>query len=502
MISAISDGPAPRRLERAAQSVFEQVSDAVLIVTSGGLIRSGNPAASTMFGVPQADVGGRSVTTLIPDWPRILTRDPSQQHEIIGRRADGAPFPIRLSLSALDDTRELFLAVATDLSVESRLHAAQKLEAVALLAGGVAHDFNNLLMIVAGGCETLRAQPALSDAQRAGLEQIAVAADHAASLSAQLLALTRRSAAEPPVLDLHAALVQTRRLLDGTIGDGIAIELHLASNPFHVRLNRSDVGQILINLAMNARDAMPDGGRFVVTTRALTLDEAAARGFGVAPGQYVELTVSDTGTGMAAETRARAFEPFFTTKAADRGTGLGLATVSRIVRANGGDIRLDTAPGAGTTFVILLPTVDAVSADVPAEDSDAPPLGSETALVVEDDGAVREIVVQMLRDLGYRALEAAGLDDALAAMSNERGRIDLLVSDVVMPEISGFDLAQRIVREAPDMKVLFMSGYNDEALPEETDAQHATVRKPFTRQVLARAVRGVLDAAPAVAQRE
>jgi two-component system cell cycle sensor histidine kinase/response regulator CckA len=242
---------------------------------------------------------------------------------------------------------------------------------------------------------------------------------------------------------------------------------------------------------------MPDGGRFTIRTQPVRLTSEASGG--LPAGAYVELTVGDTGTGMANETRARAFEPFFTTKAAERGTGLGLATVARIVQQAGGGIRLDTAPGAGTVFSILLPLQTMAPAHpVDPEHPAATPSGSETALVVEDDPAVREIVATMLRDLGYRALEAAGLADAMAAIQTEGRRIDLLVSDVMMPDLNGPELADRLRAEVNGLKVLFMSGYNDDdglavrlAMP-----GIAFIRKPFTRVALARCVRDVLDATP------
>jgi hypothetical protein len=499
MIQSMLDGPAQRRLEQAAQSVFEQVSDGVLIVKAGGVVRSANPAAALMFGLPQNSLRGSDIRSFVPDWTERLMRDSlSQGDETVGRRGDGSSFPIRLSLRELtgDEDRSV-IAVVTDLSevrtLESRLHAAQKLEAIGLLTGGIAHDFNNLLMIVAGHCEKLRAQQTLTDAQRAGLEQIAVAADHAASLTTQLLALSRRSTAESGAIDLHAALTQTGRLLDRTLGEQMMVDMQLAAEPAFVRLNRSDVGQILINLAMNARDAMPAGGRFSIRTRLVALAEGDVSG--AAAGRHVELTVSDTGAGMSAETRERAFEPFFTTKASDRGTGLGLSTVARIVKQSGGAIGLESAPGEGTRFTILLPVIPPGDAAPAALDQDASvPMGSETALVVEDDPAVREIVAAMLRGLGYRALEAAGLDDALSVLRDE-ARVDLLLSDVIMPDSSGPELAARLTQESPGLKVLFMSGYNEEpaggggAEPVES----ATIRKPFTRAALAQRVRAVLD---------
>jgi CheY-like chemotaxis protein len=334
------------------------------------------------------------------------------------------------------------------------------------------------------------------DAEQAKLDQIIVATEHATALAAQLLALSRPATAATGVIDLHAALLEAGRLLQGSLGADISLDMRLAKGPRYVRMNRSDVGQVLVNLAINARDAMPGGGRFSILTRTVTLDPAAAGSRRLAPGEYVELIVSDTGAGMSEEARARAFEPFFTTKAAAGGTGLGLANVARIVREHGGDIRLDTSPGRGAAFVMLLP-VCGPDAMTGASPPDAPPTGSETALVVEDDPAVRDIVATMLRDLGYRTKEASGLSEALAAVEAEAGRVDLLVSDMVMPDINGLDMADRLRREVPTLKVLFMSGFtDDDALAHRADrADQAFIRKPFSRAVLARCVRDLLDSA-------
>ena len=501
MTKGMSDRPTQRRLANAAQSALELVSDAVFVVDASGLVLEANPAAAAMFGTSRRDLAGSEVERLLPG---LLQRTPGLDgQEATARRIDGTMFPVRLSLRRLDsEDGRLLVATATDLSearnLESRLRAAQKMETVGLLAGGIAHDFNNLLMIVAGYCESLRKAPDLPDAQRTGLEQIAVAAEQATSLTTQLLALSRRAVVEPAIMDLHEALEQTRKLLDRMMGDDIAIAMELAPGPAHVRMNRSDAGQILINLAINARDAMPAGGTFAIRTRAVSAGAEAAPPE-LTSGSCLELTVSDTGSGMAPETRARAFEPFFTTKSAGGGTGLGLASVARIVQAAGGEIRLESSPGAGTSFVIILPLQRAArTATEEADRREVPLAGSETALVVEDDPAVLEIVTTMLRDLGYRTLEASGLSDAIAVATADEGPIDILVSDMVMADVDGIELASRLRQCLPALKVLFMSGYTDDEVPagSEPSTAGSFIRKPFTRLALARKVREVLHTQP------
>jgi two-component system cell cycle sensor histidine kinase/response regulator CckA len=501
MTKGISDRPTQRRLATAAQSALELVSDAVVVVDAAGVVLEANPAAASTFGASRRDLAGSEIERLLPG---ILQRTTVVDRQVVtARRIDGTTFPARVSVCTLEaENGRPFVATVTDLSearaMESRLQAAQKMEAVGLLAGGIAHDFNNLLMIVAGYCESLRKAADLPDAQRTGLEQIAIAAEQATSLTAQLLALSRRAAVEPAIMDFHAALEQTRKLLDRTMGDDIAIAMELAAAPVHVRMNRSDVGQILINLAINARDAMPSGGTFTIRTTVVSIRPEVTRP-DLTPGAYVELTVSDTGSGMAPETRARAFEPFFTTKSAGAGTGLGLASVARIVKAAGGEIHLESSPGAGTSFVILLPLQSASGTATEASDrQDLSLAGSETALVVEDEPAVREIVATMLRDLGYRTLEASGLSDAIAVAVADEGPIDILVSDMVMPDVDGAELARRLRQRLPALKVLFMSGYNDDEGPpgSEPSTAESFIRKPFTRLTLARKVREALHTQP------
>ena len=498
MTSGAPGEPAERRLERAALSILEEIPDAVFIAEADGRIRSANRAASAVFGLPAAEILTRDIESLVPGW-----RAHPAAHDKTGRRGDGTLFPVRVTMRPLDSGGEAgLIAIIRDLSpikaLESRLDAAQKMETVGLVASGVAHDFNNLLTIVCGSCDNLLAARDWPEPQRDGLERIAVAAEQAASLAGQLLALGSRRAPEPETIDLHEGVAETAPLLKGILGRKVALDLELPPEPVHVRLNRSEIGQVLINLAINARDAMPRGGRFSVSTR-LTPDAEGPIG----TGSYVELTVGDTGSGMSPDTKTRAFEPFFTTKNARQGTGLGLASVARIVQQGGGAIRLESAPGEGTTFVILLP-IHRRGPAAPAADQQepAPATPVATALVVEDDPAVRDIVATMLRDLGYRTLEADGVDGALTALRDAGGGVDLVVSDVMMDGLAGPDLVARLREEVPALKVLFMSGYaeDDEISEMVTRGDAVFVRKPFTRQTLAKWLRRALGGSPHLTQ--
>ena len=427
----------------------------------------------------------------------------SVRREGRGRRRDGSTFPLDLSISRIEVAGRVLLAsLARDLTqqkiLEARLQQTHRMETIGQLAGGIAHDFNNLLMVVTGRCESLRAQNSLSDSQRFALDQIASAVDQATTLTTRLLSFSRRPALERRVVDLNAALRQTGELLRRTIREDISFDIQLYPRPLRTRIDATHVGQILINLAVNARDAMPSGGVFSVRTRPITLNSVQAAERDVLPGDFVLLDIADDGPGMTAEVKARAFEPFFTTKAADRGTGLGLASVHTIVTTNGGHIELETKPGQGVRFTILLPTVaDESEPDHVAAPAPRPPRGHETVLVVEDETPVREIVTTMLRDLGYRTLEAGSVEEAVLVGERHRSEIDLLLTDVVMPVQTGRQLAERLWQTKPDLRVLFMSGHADDAVLTRgvERSESAFLQKPFSRLALARRLRELLDPA-------
>jgi PAS domain S-box-containing protein len=417
--------------------------------------------------------------------------------------------------------------------LEDQLRHSQKMEAVGQLAGGVAHDFNNLLMLIQAHNENLRDRLAESDPARRDALEIENAVTRAASLTNRLLAFSRKQVLRPKVLDLNMVLDEVAKMLDRLIGKDIELQVVPASSLSRVKADPSQIEQVILNLAVNSRDAMPNGGTLTIETRDVELDENDSRNHqGVPAGRYVMLAVSDTGDGMDTETQARIFEPFFTTKAPGKGTGLGLATVYGVVKHSDGWIWVDSEPGRGTTFRIYLPRVDGSLVEesgiedpavenLPLQESkpkqslsqelkvrrtetisskttppvSSAPKGTETVLVVEDQDGIRDIVRESLRRNGYKVLIAVDGDEALKIASSYPDPIHLLVTDLVMPNIGGRELAQRLTPQRPAMKVLFMSGYSEHSALdiEEAGASAAVLQKPFSLDVLARSVRRVLD---------
>jgi len=381
--------------------------------------------------------------------------------------------------------------------LEAQLRHAQKMEAVGRLAGGLAHDFNNLLTGVIGYAEFLLEDMGPHDSRRHEIQQIARAGRLAAGLTRQLLAFSRGQMRQPVVFDLNAAIVDLAKFLPRLLGEDVEMKFAAASEPAYVKVDPIAIKQVIMNLAINARDAMPGGGTLTIETANVELDEAgAARHADVKPGSYVMLAVSDTGTGMDPETRARIFEPFFTTKEQDVGTGLGLSTAYGIIKQSGGHIDVDTAIGKGTTFRIYLPrSRRGPGAASPQEAVPEVRGGSETILVVEDEEVVRGLARRALERYGYRVLVAADGEQALRLARQHPGRIHLLLADVVMPRISGPELAARLADFRPGIRVLFMSGHavltggQQEWLPTSAPL----LGKPFTARALAGKVREVLD---------
>jgi nitrogen-specific signal transduction histidine kinase len=381
--------------------------------------------------------------------------------------------------------------------LEQQLSQAQKMEAVGRLAGGIAHDFNNLLTVILGNVELLLDGPADAHTLHKDAEQIRQAAERAVALIRQLLAFSRQQVLEPRRLDLNAVVTDIGQMLKRLIGEDIALVTQLAQDLGLVHADPGQLEQVLMNLAVNARDAMPAGGTLTVETTNVAFDDAYVREhIGVERGPYVRLTISDTGVGMDAATHARIFEPFFTTKAVGKGTGLGLATVHGIVTQSGGHVWVYSEPGHGTTFKIYLPRV-APSGEIlqrPPRLKHSARQG-ETILLVEDEPAVRNLARRVLESRGYAVLEASSGYDAIRIASGRTGPIHLLLSDVVVPDMNGSAIAERMHQERPTVKLLFMSGYADEDVKLQGIVQAGApfIEKPFTPDLLARRVREVLD---------
>ena len=400
-------------------------------------------------------------------------------------------------------TRRLEMELAERRRVEAegahladQLQQAQKLDALGRLAGGVAHDFNNLLTVIIGQVDLVLSETGDNQGMRNSLLDVRRCAERAAALTSQLLAFSRRQILQPRILDLNAAVLDSVSMLRRVLGEDIELVTHLAPDLGRVRADPAQIGQVVLNLAVNARDAMPTGGRLTVTTANGVVSDDNADRVGVLPGVYVTLAVRDTGHAIAPETLPRIFEPFFTTKTEGHGTGLGLSTVYGIVKQSDGWIAVDSVVGQGTTFTIYLPRTDGrpAAVDDPTRDTVLIP-GTETILLVEDEDSVRRLAARVLRTCGYHVIEAGGAGDALRASEGWSHPIALLIADVVMPQISGPELAERLRAARPELRVLFTSGYTDDAVVRHglVDRRVAFLQKPFTPASLAQKTREVLN---------
>jgi hypothetical protein len=502
-----------RESEERTRAIVETAVDGIITIGEDGRIESFNPAAERMFGYAAPEVLGRNVSVLMPSphreehdghIARYLAGGEARiigiGREVEGRRRDGSVFPLDLAVAEFRvGAARAFAGIAHDLTerkrLEEQLRHAQKMEAVGRLAGGVAHDFNNLLGVITGYSELAGRSLDPDHPGRRRIAEVLKAAERAAGLTRQLLAFSRKQSLSPKVVDLSALVQDLERMLRRLIGEDVELVVRLAPGLRAVRVDPGQMDQVVMNLAVNARDAMPRGGRLTLATAEVGAEELqAAAHWGVAPGRYLRLTIEDTGHGMDDETRARLFEPFFTTKPAGEGTGLGLATVYGIVKQSGGHILVDSSVGSGTRFSIYLPSIAEVP-DAPAESPAAPARGGETILLVEDQEALREVTRQSLEDLGYRVLAAEDAEAGLALATEHPGEIDLLLTDVVMPGTSGPELAARIAGDWPGTRVLFMSGYTSDVLGRHgvLDPGTQLVEKPFTQRELAHRVRAALS---------
>jgi PAS domain S-box-containing protein len=499
-----------RETSESLHALIEASPLAIIELDTELKVRTWNLAATRMFGWTEREVLGRPYA-IVPDdrraeyqslFARSARGQPIAGFETQRQRKDGTLVDVVLSVAPLvgaDGRVTGAMGVIADITqrkrLEELLRQSQKMEAVGRLAGGIAHDFNNLLTVIIGRSELALAHLPSGDARRQDLELIQTTAHRAAALTGQLLAFSRRQLLQPMVIDLHMVIGNIALMLRQLIGEDIEIHT-VAGATGHVKVDPGQIEQVLVNLAVNARDAMPKGGRLIISTANTVLDEdAVGRIGGILPGPYLLLSVADTGLGMDDETRLRVFEPFFTTK--PQGTGLGLSMVYGIVQQHGGTIMVESAPGQGATFKIYLPRVDDPVSEVGISvASDDAGRGSETILVVEDEAHVRALVAQMLQVSGYTVLTAADPAAALELSDRHPGPIHLLLTDVVMPEMSGPELRQRLKRLRPRTRVLYMSGYTDEALGRHGVLEPRTflLQKPFSIDALGQKVREVLDA--------
>jgi PAS domain S-box-containing protein len=496
---------------------------AIVVLNSRRMVEMTNRAFTRIFGYRQRELTGRDLDALLAPGESLAEAQQFSEQAFAGenfhavtrrRRRDGEWIDVELfGLPVVVDGRQVgALGIYQDITerkqLEQQLAQAQKLDAIGRLAGGVAHDFNNLLMVISGYAELLVEHFAADPPARRQAEEIKRAADRGTSLTRQLLTFSRKQVRQPQPLAVDQAVREMEPLLRRLIPENIEITCRLGAPGGEVRADPAQFEQVLMNLGVNAADAMPGGGRLLFETRNVTLDDQFCRRLAdIAPGPFVMLTVADTGCGMDAATRARAFEPFFTTKEPGKGTGLGLATVYGIVKQSNGHITVESEPGRGTTFCIYLPRVSEAAEPAPPETpAEKMPRATETVLLVEDEEAVREITQAFLVREGYHVLAASDGEHALRLARLHPGPIHLLITDVVMPGLGGRDLAAHLAALRPEMRVLFASGYPQAAALNGVAPLRNSrfLQKPFELRKLGQIIRGLLlgdaPAAPVLAE--
>ncbi|XSG82146.1 MAG: PAS domain S-box protein [Methyloligella sp. ZOD6] len=492
-------------------ALLDSAVDAIVTIEKDGTIDTINPATERLFQYREDELVGRNIKMLMPE-PYQAEHDSYLRRycetgkrniigigrEVSGRRKDGSTFPMHLSVSEFRaDGARLFTGIIRDLSdqkrAESALHQAQKMEAVGQLTGGVAHDFNNLLTVITGNLELLDLR--LEDETDLELlTEAREAAELGARLTSRLLAFARRSHLEPRVIDLNALVLGLTEMLHRTLGETIDLSTSLSVGLWQTQVDETQVESAILNLVVNARDAMPQGGKLILETFNDSIGRAAATTAGLEPGEYVRLSVSDTGHGMPEEVRQRAFEPFFTTKDAKHGTGLGLSMVFGFARQSGGHITIESEVGSGTTINLFLPRNTGGAGRMAAGKVATEPTAGELILVVEDDARVRRLTCRRLTELGYRVLDASQSEAALSLLG-QKPDIELVFTDLVMPGgISGYDLAMQIREKYPNVGVLLTSGYSEELIERETlsTSEIGLLRKPYRNAELAAAIRKAL----------
>jgi two-component system cell cycle sensor histidine kinase/response regulator CckA len=504
-----------RRLLRAV----EQSIDGIIIIDLDGIVQFANRAWSEMHQFGECDLVGSPLSAFhsseqyeseVEPLLRQVVAAGSRQGRVGHLRRDGSVLPTWMTMTLLRDDSDTpvgILGITRDISdhlraeergaqLEEQLRRSQKMEAIGRLAGGVAHDFNNMLMAIIGCSEFLLASLPEDEPLRREVEEIRKAGERAGELTRQLLAFSRRQVLQPKVLDMNVVVSDVDKMLRRVIGEDIELVTVLHPHLGRVKADPGQLEQVLLNLAINARDAMPEGGRLTIETLNVELDESYARDHAmVKPGPHVLLAVSDTGVGMDAETQAHIFEPFFTTKSQGKGTGLGLATVYGTVQQSGGHVWVYSEVGRGTTFKIYLPRVPATTARNTHHATKSHALqGTETVLLVEDDAVVRELVRRTLVLYGYTVLEAANGAEAIELCRQSDAQIHVMLTDVIMPQVNGRDLAQAVLESRPETRILYMSGYSGEAVVRHGMLTHEMpfLQKPFTPEALARKLRELL----------
>jgi two-component system, cell cycle sensor histidine kinase and response regulator CckA len=513
-MAASPEQPRLQKSEKLLVALLESAAQAIISTDRAGRIVLANDRTEEMFGYERQELIGARIEILLPESKRAVhtrRRDEYFEHprsrpmgtglELAGRRKDGTEFPVEVSLSSVDVEGAIFgIAFVSDISqrkkLEEQLTHAQKMEAVGRLAGGVAHDFNNMLTVITGYNRMILDELSTVDPLRGYAEEILKAADRAGALTNQLLAFSRRQIMQPRVISINTAIEQIEKMLRRLIGEDIELMITLNSSAGNIKADPNHIEQAIVNLAVNARDAMPTGGRLTIETGTFHIDDTYVRThMGVKPGDFVMIAVSDTGIGMDSATRQHIFEPFFTTKERGKGTGLGLATVYGMVKQSGGDIWVYSEPGTGTTFKLYFPKVDEPVAEATGNGPDkAKDIATETILLVEDEKAVRDLTCRILQKLGYQVLTAASGEAAIEIGRSYAGQVALLLTDVVMPNMSGRQVADALLLIRPDLKVLFLSGYTENTVVHHgvLDSAVDFLPKPFSREVLGQKIREIL----------
>ena len=488
--------------ERRLRRLLEILPEVAVQCDERGEITYLNEAWRSLLGYEVEDSKGKLLTTFILEedrdsWPGFPTPGEADREMLLRFQAmagDARWFRATLRTTAEGERTGLLHDVTYRIELEHQLRQSQKMEAVGRLAGGVAHDFNNLLTVIIGACEGLLSSPHQEEhSRRVEVETVLQAADRATMLTRQLLAAARRQLMSFRVLSLSAVIEEMSSILERLVGSGITIEVDEQTTDGWVRADPTHLQQVIMNLTVNARDAMPEGGRIRIIISNEEFPEGKRR-TGLPPGSYVRLTVTDTGGGIAPEDLDQIFEPFFTTKDAGRGTGLGLATTYGIIKQSGGAIDVESRPGEGASFHVYLPKASEEEAVAEEEEQAAPSPGGgkETILVVDDDIMIRQLALRMLTEGGYTVLEASCVTEARQQIESHTGELDLVMTDVVMPEGSGVELVKWLSTELPNIKVVVMSGLGEEALDEWKDGT-VFLEKPFRQSGLLESVRSTLD---------